>query len=97
MTLSASGTRWKTPKTTALRYRKEDSNPLRATTTPSNAVTATAAQAPADNARIHGEPVDPWMTSSSSTLAKPVGKITGCPSRTSATVASGVLSRSSSS
>ena len=37
------------------------------------------------------------MTSSSPTLAKPVGKITGCPSRTSATVASGVLSSSSSS
>ena len=59
-------------------------------------VTETAAGAPADSTRIHGEPVDPWMTISSPTLAKPVGKITGCPSRTSATVASGVLSRSSS-
>ena len=37
------------------------------------------------------------MTNSLSTLANPVGKITGWPSRTSATVASGVLSRSSSS
>ena len=65
--------------------------------TPSTVVIATAAAAPVESARIHGEPVDPWMTSSSPTLAKPVGKITGWPSRTSATVANGVLSSSSSS
>ncbi|MDT4931078.1 MAG: hypothetical protein QOF92_3945 [Pseudonocardiales bacterium] len=44
----------------------------------------------------HGEPVDPWMTNSSPMRAKPVGNTTGWPSRTSAIVASGVLSRSSS-
>ena len=59
-------------------------------------VTETAAATPVASVRIHGEPVDPWMTSSSPTRANPVGKITGCPSCTSATVASGVLARSSS-
>ena len=96
-TLSSAGMGSKAPKMTALWNWNDDSNPLRATSTPSSVVTAMATGAPAATSRSQGEPVEPWMTSSSPIRANPMGNISGCPSRTSAIVASGVLSSSSSS
>lgn len=43
----------------------------------SRAVTVTQTSAPSASARIHREPVEPWNSSRSPSLAKPVGITSG--------------------